>query len=83
MDASLQTKYHKALKQLQVLHRDNTELKKDYNGIKNQLISHRNKYEALERSSSRELEELRANLENKRKTEINRQINELEDRFQN
>ena len=46
-------------------------------------MGYRNKYEALQRSSAQELEELRASLENKRKTQINRQINELEDRFQN
>lgn len=53
MDANIQSKYHKALKQLEVLHRDNTQLKQDYNNIKNELNSQRGKYEALERSSAR------------------------------
>ncbi len=35
MDANLQSKYHKALKQMEVLVKDNTQLKNDTNGMKN------------------------------------------------
>lgn len=83
MDANLQSKYHKALKQMEVLVKDNTQFKNDTNGLKNEVMSWRGKYEALERSSARELEELRMSLETRRKSEIDRQIRELQDRFQN
>lgn len=35
MDANLQSKYHKALKQMEVLVKDNTQFKNDNNGMKN------------------------------------------------
>ncbi len=35
MDANLQSKYHKALKQMEILVKDNTLLKNDNNGLKN------------------------------------------------
>lgn len=35
MDANLQSKYHKALKQMEVLVKDNTVLKNDTNGMRN------------------------------------------------
>lgn len=34
MDANLQSKYHKALKQMEVLVKDNTQLKTDTNTMK-------------------------------------------------
>lgn len=34
MDANLQSKYHKALKQMEVLVKDNTQLKTDTNSMK-------------------------------------------------
>lgn len=46
-------------------------------------MSWRSKYEAIERSSARELEELRMSLETRRKSEIDKQIRQLQDRFQN
>ena len=48
--------------------KDNTLLKNDTNGMRNEIMGWRSKYEALERSSARELEELRMNLETKRKS---------------
>ncbi len=68
MDANLQSKYHKALKQIEVLVKDNTQLKNDFNGIKNEVLSWRSKYQALQRSSARELEELKMSLETRRKS---------------
>lgn len=62
MDANLQSKYHKALKQMEVLVKDNSQFKNDANGMKQEINSWRGKYEALERSSARELEELKMNL---------------------
>lgn len=47
MDANLQSKYHKALRQLETFHKDNTQLKQDYNSLKNELMSQKSKYEAL------------------------------------
>lgn len=47
MDANLQSKYHKALKQIQILAKDNSELKSEVNGFRNDLTGWRNKYEAL------------------------------------
>lgn len=44
MDANLQAKYHKALKQLEVLHKDNTQIKQEFNALKNELFGQRNKY---------------------------------------
>lgn len=34
MDANLQSKYHKALKQMEVLVKDNSQFKNDANGMK-------------------------------------------------
>lgn len=56
MDANLQTKYHKALKQIEVMHKDNTELKAENNQMKSEILNWRGKLEALERSKTRELE---------------------------
>jgi FtsZ-binding cell division protein ZapB len=47
MDANLQSKYHKALKQMELLVKDNTEMKSENNALKNELNSWRNRYEAL------------------------------------
>lgn len=47
MDANLQSKYHKALKQIQTLVKDNSDLKNQVSGFRNELMSWRNKYEAL------------------------------------
>lgn len=35
MDANLQSKYHKALKQMEILVKDNTQFKADLTGAKN------------------------------------------------
>lgn len=35
MDANLQAKYHKSLKQLELLHKDNVKLKQEFNALKN------------------------------------------------
>lgn len=43
-DANLQSKYHKALKQIEAIVKDNTQLKNDTNGMRNEILSWRNKY---------------------------------------
>ena len=49
------------------MHKDNSQLKNEANALKNDVYNWRNKFEALERSSAQELEELRMALENKKK----------------
>lgn len=44
MDANLQSKYHKALKQMEMLVKDNTQLKNETNGLKSEIMSWRSKY---------------------------------------
>ena len=68
MDSNLQNKYHKALKQIELMHKDNVNLKSESNAFRTDVFNWRNKYEALERSSAQELEELRMSMENKRRS---------------
>jgi len=43
----LQSKYHKALKQIELLVKDNTEMKIENNALKNELNNWKNRHEAL------------------------------------
>ena len=54
------------------MHRDNSTLKGETNSLKHEIINWKSRFEALERSSSQELNDLRMTLENKKKTEIDR-----------
>jgi cell division protein FtsB len=74
MDANLQAKYHKALKQIEVMHKDNSELKTENNKLRGDINNWKGKLEALEKSKNRELEDLRMSLETKRKSEIDREV---------
>lgn len=56
MDSNLQGKYHKALKQIENMHKDNTDLKSELNALRNENGSWRAKFDALERSKNREME---------------------------
>jgi FtsZ-binding cell division protein ZapB len=53
LDANLQSKYHKALKQMEVFVKDNTQLKNDNASLRQEILQWRSKFEALERSSAR------------------------------
>ena len=53
MDSNIQVKYHKALKQIESMHKDNSDMKNDLNQAVNDINAWRAKLEALERSKNR------------------------------
>lgn len=77
VDSNLQTKYQKALSQIQAMHKDNSEMKTQSTAMKAEIQSWRVKLEALERTKNRELEELKMSYESQRKNEYEREIREL------
>ena len=56
LDAGIQNKYHKALKQIEIMHKDNSQLKGESNSYRTDCMNLKHKYEALERSKNQELE---------------------------
>jgi FtsZ-binding cell division protein ZapB len=68
VDSNLQTKYQKALGQIQSMHKDNSEMKTQATTLKSDIQTWRAKFEALERSKNNELQELRMTFENQTKS---------------
>lgn len=56
VDSNIQVKYHKALKQIQNMHKDNTDLKSDLNQAMSDISAWRAKFDALERTKNREMD---------------------------
>jgi hypothetical protein len=46
-------KYHKALKQIENMHKDNTDLKSDFNQAMSDINAWKAKFDALERTKNR------------------------------
>lgn len=70
IDSNVQAKYHKALKQIESMHKDNSDLKTDLNQAISDINSWKAKFEALERAKNREIDQVKNNAENNRKYEI-------------
>ncbi len=69
------------MSQIQAMHKDNSEMKTNANTMKTEIQNWKARFEALERSKNRELEELRMSFENQKKSEFDREIRELKTRF--
>ncbi len=52
----MQVKYHKALKQIENMHKDNSDLKNDLNQAMTDLNAWKAKLDALERTKNREID---------------------------
>ena len=83
VDSNIQAKYHKALKQIQSMHKDNTDIKNDLNQAMSDISAWKAKFDALERTKNREIEEVKSTFENNKRWEIERELKELQSRFQN
>lgn len=53
IDSNVQAKYHKALKQIESMHKDNSDIKNDLNQAIQEINTWKAKFEALERSKNR------------------------------
>ena len=53
IDSNVQAKYHKALKQIESMHKDNSDLKNDQTQAINEINTWKAKFEALERAKNR------------------------------
>jgi len=82
VDVNLQRKYENALKQIDTMLQDNIALKNDNNGLKGELNHFRSKFEALEKAKTRELDEIRDQIEGQKRTLVEREIHEVSSRFQ-
>ena len=47
VDSNVQNKYHKALKQIETMHKDNHEMKNELNQAMTDIYTWKSKYEAL------------------------------------
>lgn len=56
VDSNIQVKYHKALKQIENMHKDNTDLKNDLNQAVSDINAWKAKLDALERTKNREID---------------------------
>lgn len=70
IDSNVQAKYHKALKQIETMHKDNTELKGDLNQAITDINTWKAKFEALERAKNMEIEEVKNSFEANKKYEF-------------
>lgn len=62
IDSNLQAKYHKALKQIESMHKDNSDLKTDLNQSIVDITTWKNKFDALERAKNQEIEQIKYSL---------------------
>lgn len=67
IDSNVQAKYVKALKQIEAMHKDNTEIKADLNQAFNDINTWKAKFEALERAKNREIEEVKNSFDSNKK----------------
>jgi chromosome segregation ATPase len=83
VDSNVQVKYHKALKQIENMHKDNTDLKNDLNQAVADINAWKAKFDALERTKNREMEEVKSSFENSKRFEIERELREFQSKYQN
>lgn len=69
VDSNVQAKYHKALKQIETMHKDNIDLKGDMNQAISDINTWKAKFEALERAKNREIDEIKNSFESNKKFE--------------
>lgn len=67
VDSNIQVKYHKALKQIENMHKDNSDLKNDLNQAVADIAAWKAKLDALDRSKNREIEEIKSSFENSKR----------------
>lgn len=67
MDSNIQGKYHKALKQIENMHKDNSDMKNDLNQAIADINAWRAKFDALERTKNREIDEIKNSFENNKR----------------
>jgi ElaB/YqjD/DUF883 family membrane-anchored ribosome-binding protein len=72
VDVNLQRKYENALRQIDTLLQDNIAIKNESNSAKNEINHLRAKLEALERTRSKELEDLRDQYDSQKKIQLDR-----------
>lgn len=65
------------------MHKDNTDIKNDLNQAMSDINAWKAKFDALERTKNREIEEVKSTFENNKRWEIERELKELQSRFQN
>lgn len=70
VDSNVQAKYHKALKQIETMHKDNTDIKADLNQAINEINNWKAKFEALERAKNIEIGEVKNSFESNKKFEF-------------
>lgn len=69
VDSNVQAKYHKALKQIETMHKDNIDLKGDMNQAISDINTWKAKFEALERAKNKEIDEIKNSFESNKKFE--------------
>ncbi len=72
IDVNIQGKYQKALKQVEIMHKDNSELKIESNNLKQEIQNWKARVQALDRSKNKELEEIKGLMENQKRSEVER-----------
>lgn len=65
------------------MHKDNTDIKNDLNQAMSDISAWKAKFDALERTKNREIEEVKSTFENNKRWQIERELKELQSRFQN
>lgn len=83
VDSNIQGKYHKALKQIENMHKDNSDMKNDLNQAIADINAWRAKFDALERTKNREIDEIKNSFENNKRFEIERELKDSQVRAQN
>ncbi len=63
------------------MHKDNSEMKTQATTLKSDIQTWKAKFEALERSKNNELQELRMTFENQTKSVFQREVRDLQTRF--
>jgi regulator of replication initiation timing len=74
IDINIQKKYESALTQIEAMYAENNMLKAENSNLRNELVSWRNRLEALDKTRIRELEELRGAMDVQRKSHIDREM---------
>lgn len=82
VDVNLQRKYENALRQIDSLLQDNIGIKSENNAFKSEVGHLRAKLEAIERSKAKELDELREQFDSQKRSQVERELRELHNRFQ-
>jgi hypothetical protein len=65
------------------MHKDNTDLKIDLNQVVSDINAWKAKFDALEKTKNREIDEIKNSFENNKRFEIERELKESQIRYQN